>query len=356
MALSVGIVGLPNVGKSTLFNALLQRELALVAEYPFATIEPNVGVVSVPDERVEKLATWFDSQNPPPRKHATVKFIDIAGLVKGAAQGEGLGNQFLAHIREVTAILEVIRDFTAENIDRAGSVNPEEDTAIIETELLLKDLETVEKRLSGVRGKPQEKALQKLLEAVGEGLSRGIRVLDQTLTVEEREEIKDLSLLTAKPFLYAFNIDEGKLSQLDKLPKTFRHRPVVYLAAKFEAELADFSQAEQQAYLENFGVSQVGLERLIESCYQLLNLISFFTIRRLESRAYPIVKGTTAQEAGREIHSDFVEKFIRAEVISWQELPQHASWKAAKNAGAMRLEGKDYIVNDGDVINYLVGS
>lgn len=294
--LQVGIVGLANVGKSTLFNALLKKQQALVANYPFATIEPNVGIVPVPDERLNKLATFF---NNPPIVPATVKFVDIAGLVKGASQGAGLGNKFLANIREVDLICEVVRDFNDENIIREGSVSPKDDIEIIKTELDLADLEAKP-------GAPK---------------------------------FADI------PILYVYNITYPRPATTDRLE----------IDAKIEAELAGFSEEEQKALLKEYGLEEPGLNRLIKKAYEMLGLISFLTAGDKEVRAWTVRRGTKAPQAAGVIHTDFEKNFIKAEVISYDDYIACGGEKKAKEQGKMRLEGKDYEVKDGDVIEFKVG-
>lgn len=344
MSLKIGIVGLPNVGKSSLFNALLKREQALVANYPFATIEPNIGVVSVPDERLEKLAEWFtlsqsngfNPENPPPIVPTAITFVDIAGLVKGASEGEGLGNQFLSNIKNATMILEVVRDFEDPEILREHSKNPDEDSEIIETELRLKDLESLEKKLDGIKKDPSKKEETAFLSSLKEKLESG-----NELNISEKETknekvsalIKELNLLSLKPKIYAFNTDAEKLEQANSLTKTHRDRPVIYFSAK----------------------TGEGLEGLIKTSYEALNLISFLTVGKIEARAWTIKRGTKAKEAAGVIHSDFEKNFIRAKVINWETLVAAKSFSDAASKGLMRSEGKDYITQDGDVIEFLIG-
>ncbi len=305
-----GIVGLPNVGKSTLFNALLKKRVALSANYPFATVEPNVGVVEVPDGRLLKLAELVKLEEKmdtlPPIIPAAVEFVDIAGLVKGASTGEGLGNQFLSHIREVDAIVHVLRDFEDPNIIRAGgSTSPEEDKELIETELELADLDKVDK-------------------------------------------------LSTKPVLYVYNVSEKEYGE--KQMSSGRGTNEILICAKLEEELADLSDEERLQYLEELGLHETGLERLIKAAYQLLGLISFLTAGKKEVRAWTIKSGTNAQNAAGVIHTDFIKGFIRAQVIEYEKLIEAGSYGSAKTKGWIRTEGRDYQVHDGDVIEFLVGS
>ncbi len=346
--LSIGIVGLPNVGKSTLFNALLKRQAALAASYPFATIEPNVGVVAVPDERISRLveivqkeyANKIEGDCPKKVTPATIKFIDIAGLVKGAHEGEGLGNKFLSHIREVDAILHVVRGFEDTNVDRAGSVSPQEDIELINAELMLADLSTVEKRLNSTK-EPKEKAF---LTGLKENLEKGTILSTKKYTDEEEKILKELSLLTAKPFLFALNVGEESLHQ--EFDQKF-----IKICAKLESDLTSFeTDAERSDYLRELGVENTGLDQVIKRGYELLGLQSFFTTGPDEVRAWTIKKGTKARQAAGVIHTDFERGFISAEMITLDKLEEAGTWKQAKELGVMRLEGKEYVVQDGDIM------
>ncbi len=358
--LSVGIVGLPNVGKSTLFNALLKKQQALAANYPFATIEPNIGVVPVPDERLEQLADLVKAEEKmaarPPLVPAVVKFVDIAGLVKGASQGEGLGNQFLSHIREVDAIVEVVRDFHDENVIRAGAVDPESDIATVNLELALADLQVVEKRLAGL---DQEKRrvggistdrLATILGQLQTNLNQGRLVRDIGLNDEDNDLIRGLNLLTAKPLIYALNSDESRVESAS-LHSGLRGQ-ILSISAKLEAELSELSEADQAAYLQELGVKERGLDKVIRAAYDILGLIHYFTAGPKEVRAWTIKKGDSAPVAAGKIHTDFERGFIAAEVIPTESLIAAGSYKAAKDAGQLRLEGRDYVVCDGDVIEF----
>jgi len=365
MSLKVGIIGLPNVGKSTLFNALLKKRVALSANYPFATVEPNIGVVAVPDWRLEKLAELVKVEEKmdflPPLVPAVVEFVDIAGLVKGASIGEGLGNQFLSHIREVDAIIHVLRDFEDENIVRAGSENPDADRQTIETELGLADLQTLEKLIMGQekQTKVSHDALEaqklEILNKLKSELDAG-HVLGEYQIGDERlrDWFVQLPLLSTKPILYVYNIDENKLSSDDTLVYHSDHE--LGICAKLEEELVDLSEAERQEYLKSVGLEQTGLERLIKKAYQLLGLASYLTAGKKEVKAWTIKQGMKAPQAAGVIHTDFEKKFIRAQVISYDELLVQGSMSKAKEAGKIRMEGKDYIVQDGDVIEFLIGS
>lgn len=375
MSLSIGIIGLPNVGKSTLFNALLKKQVALAANYPFATVEPNVGVVDVPDERLEKLAELVrmeygsktEQKGARPSKEipekiipAMVKFVDIAGLVKGASEGEGLGNQFLSHIREVDAIVHVVRDFEDENVTRAGSVDPKSDKEIIETELILADLQVLEKRAETAQknsrvadadkdGAKRSQAYEKLLT----GLRKGELAMQIGLTEEEAELIKDLNLLTLKPMIVVLNVGENAVAQgLLQTESTEGTQSNVKLSAKLESELSDLSEEEQKEYLKELGLKSSGLDRVIKMGYELLGLQTFLTAGPKEVRAWTIKKGSKAPQAAGTIHTDFERGFISAEVISYENLVSVGGWKAAKEKGLIRIEGKNYEMKDGDVVEF----
>lgn len=362
--LNIGIVGLPNVGKSTLFKALTKQKVE-IANYPFATIDPNVGVVEIPDERLERLAAISSSKKIIP---AIVEFVDIAGLVKGASEGEGLGNKFLTHIKAVDAIAEVTRVFENKDIIRvADSASPESDMDVLEYELIMKDLESVIKRLDTARrdARGNRKGAEKevsLLEALEKDLKKGMKAKDvmrgQKIDETEERVLKELSLLTAKPFIYVFNVSEKQLQEAWKpegaLKEKIGKAPFVTISAKIEAELADLPEQEQNEYLEALGLRESGLAQLIRTGYQTLDLMTFFTTGEDESRAWTIPVGSSAPRAGRAIHSDFEEKFIRAEVINWQKLLEAGSWTHAREKGLLRIEGKEYIVQDGDVVEFKI--
>lgn len=360
MSLEIGIVGLPNVGKSTLFNALLKRQVARVAEYPFTTIEPNVGTVEVPDTRLDKLLTIVRKGKKVP---AAIKFIDIAGLVKNAHLGEGLGNQFLSHIREVDAILHVLRFFEHPNVvHMMGKVDPKRDLEIVNLELVLKDLETVgkgiekaqkEMKVSGKKGKEAQNELFVLQKLKAE-LEKGKLVSQIAFLKEEQKLISQLFLLTAKPMLFVLNVDERKLTNLSEL-KTNLHEflkeyePIV-ICAKLEEELDELSETEQKEYLKELGVDKSGLDKVISACYNLLDLVTMFTIAGDLVQAWPVKRDSTVVEAAEKIHTDFAQKFIKAEVVSFETLEKVGSYQEAKAKGLVRFEGRDYAVQDGDVV------
>jgi ribosome-binding ATPase len=365
MNLSVGIVGLPNVGKSTLFNALLKKQQALAANYPFATIEPNIGIVPVPDSRLNELAHITKNEEKmteyPPIKSATVQFVDIAGLVKGASEGAGLGNKFLSHIREVSIIAHVVRAFEDPDVFREGSMTPEADYKTIQTELILADLDTLvradqEKKIEPVK----KEAVVKLIKE----LNAGKRAFDADLTAEERDAVQDLHLLTNKAEIIVLNVSEGQYTKLN-IPieeEAFSQAlgipqdKFVTICAKVESELAALSDDEARDYLHELGLDTSGLERLIQKAYHTLGLISFLTAGEKEIRAWTIKNGSDAQHAAGEIHTDFIKKFIKAEVISYADYVAAGGRKKAREVGKARLEGKDYVVQDGDVIEFKIGA
>ena len=350
MSLSIGIVGLPNVGKSTLFTALTNKG-GLAANYPFATIEPNVGMVPVPDHRLEALAKI---DNPAQIVPAMVEFVDIAGLVAGASQGEGLGNQFLANIRECDAICEIVRYFTDPDVIHvSGKVDATSDVETIKTELILADLATLEKALPRVEKEAKrDKTKAKKFEAmkkVNDGLNEGHRARTLGLTEDEVVELYDLHLLTMKPFLYVANVDEDQLTadlgEIDGLAP-------VKISAKVESELIDLPAEERAEYLETLGIEESGLERLVRETYHLLGLQSFFTSGEKESRAWTIHIGDTAPKAAGVIHTDFERGFIKAETASFEDYVELNGEAGCRAAGKLRQEGKDYVVQDGDVMNF----
>ncbi len=354
MALSIGIVGLPNVGKSTLFTALTKRG-GLAANYPFATIEPNVGIVDVPDERLQKLA---DMVNPGRIVPATVEFVDIAGLVKGANEGEGLGNQFLANIRETDAICEVVRYFKDPNVMREVGrtddfVDPAGDAETIMTELILADLGSLEKQLPKLEkeAKRDKELAPKLAVAkrLVDWLNEGNRAATLDMTEDERAAAKGLFLLTMKPILYVANVDEDMLGE--KLDPIDGVEPIA-ICAKVEAELSELEADEAAEYLESLGLERSGLETLAQAAYKLLGLQSFFTAGPMEVKAWTVHRGATAPQAAGVIHSDFERGFIKAEVISYNDYVELGGEQGAKAAGRLRMEGKDYIMEDGDVVHF----
>lgn len=344
--MKIGIVGLPNVGKSTLFKALTKKQVE-ASNYPFCTIDPNIGVVEVPDERIEKLAAVYNSAK---KIHATIEFVDIAGLVKNASKGEGLGNKFLSHIREVDAVAHVIRNFHDDNITHvAGKIDPTDDLSTIATELAMADLTAIENTLAKLKDKAKGndkeaiKAIQ-LLEQIKKPLDEGEKPNVSEFNIEELKTIKTLNLLTLKPELFIENIDEESLINF-----TPTIPDAIPICAKLESEIAELSNEEARAYLEELGIKKSGLDQLISASYKILDLITFFTAGPKETHAWPITRGTKAPQAAGKIHTDFENGFIRAEIINWADIVEFNGDVKAKESGKMHLEGKDYIMQDGDV-------
>lgn len=350
MSLSIGIVGLPNVGKSSLFTALTKKS-GFAANYPFATIEPNVGLVPVPDKRLDGLAAI---DHPAKIIPATVEFVDIAGLVAGASQGEGLGNKFLANIRETDAICEVVRFFSDPSVEHVSKkVDPQSDVETIKTELILADIATIEKalpRLEKEGKRYKEKAINfEAAQKVLEGLNEGKRALQLNLSEEEQDAIRELCLLTMKPMLYIANVDEDKVNA--ELPEIDGQQPVP-ISAKIEADLAELDAEEAAIFMEELGLDESGLSRLIREAYKLLGLQSYFTSGETETRAWTIPVGAKAPQAAGVIHSDFERGFIKAETASYEDYVALGGEKGCRDAGKLRQEGKDYVVQDGDVMHF----
>ncbi len=395
MALGIGIIGLPNVGKSTLFNALLKKQAALAANYPFATIEPNIGIVPVPDSRLEELARivaldggLHPSPLPegggtlklPPIKPATVEFVDIAGLVKGASEGAGLGNKFLSHIREVSVIAHVVRNFEDADVIREGSVDAKTDYETIRTELILADLTTISK-IKDQKSKSQIKNQKEVVDQLFEHLNQGGSANELKFSDEKQKFVDQLFLLSAKPEIIVINVSEGEYTEenIPKVVESYRSQlggpppnpppqgegtrgesmvdasNIVVICAKIEAELAELSPEDQKMYLEDLGLKKSGLERLINTAYNALGLQSFLTAGEIEVRAWTIKKGTDAQHAAGVIHTDFIKNFIKAEIVSYNDFVELGGWKGARAQGRARMEGRDYVVQDGDIIEFKVG-
>lgn len=358
--MKIGIVGLPNVGKSTLFNALTRSKGAMAANYPFCTIDPNVGVVEVPDERIRRLVEVVQPQKTIP---AIVEFVDIAGLVKGASEGEGLGNQFLAHIRECDAIAQVIRAFEDPNVIHVhGNVDPKRDIEILETELILADLQTVQKRLGKAQneaksGDAKKKVYAELVATIEKALKEGQKILELELTPEENEALADLHLLTAKPLLYIANVSESEVATIDAPSLKTKlglqsSQELIPISAKIEEELGALSDEESKMFLQDLGLKETGLNALIKAAYRTLGLITYFTAGVQEVRAWTIHQGDKAPRAAGVIHTDFEKGFIAAETIACQDFVEYKGEAGAREKGRMHTEGKEYVVQDGDVMHF----
>lgn len=356
MSLSIGIVGLPNVGKSTLFNALTNNNV-LAANYPFATIEPNTGIVPIPDKRLDELSKLY---NNAPIKPATVTFVDIAGLVAGASQGEGLGNQFLAHIRTTNAIVQVVRAFEDGNVQHVDSEhNPKKDIDVINTELVLADLQTIEKRLpilqKEAKANPKLKPQSELLEKLKSKLDAGNPIFSDPVLKAESLELRDLQLLTAKPMIYLFNVDERVLTNKSKqseLAQLVTPAQALFVCAKLEQELNSLDETDRVELLASYGQSESGLFQLIHSAYDVLGLQSYLTAGEKEVRAWTVAKGATAPQAAGVIHGDFERGFIAAEIVNYNDLIKAGSLTDAKAAGKVRTEGKTYVMQPDDIVEF----
>lgn len=367
MSLSVGIVGLPNVGKSTLFNALLKKQQAYVENFPFATIEPNIGVVPVPDERLRKLAEVTkkaeNMASLPPEVPATVEFVDIAGLIAGASKGEGLGNKFLSHIRETSAVCHVVRAFSDPDIIKQGVSDPKTDFETVETELILADFQTLEKQ-KDPGGTPDKDLIKwwAIVTKLKNELQKGTPAREVELTEEEEKIAKQLSLLTSKPVLVVLNVDEKDLKEADQLESKYAEEfkveknQIVAICAKTESELSELSDEDQKVYMQDLGIRKSGLERLIQKAFATLGLITFLTAGEKEVRAWTIKNGINAQEAAGVIHTDFIKNFIKADIVDFNDFVSLGGWKAARDEGKVRSEGRDYIMKDGEVVEFKIGS
>ncbi|MDD2745833.1 MAG: redox-regulated ATPase YchF [Candidatus Gracilibacteria bacterium] len=361
--MKVGIVGLPNVGKSTLFNALTKSYAAEAANFPFCTIEPNVGIVNVHDDRLEALRATVNGAKIIP---AHVEFVDIAGLVEGASKGEGLGNKFLSHIRQVDAILQVVRGFSDTNVHHVnGSVNAKRDIEVINAELIIADLDSLERRMGdndkkARSGDKDAKARTEIYARLKPHLESGELAIDFERTEEESELLRDLFLLTNKPFIYAVNVDESGVLQteaeLRALTGISAKAPVLPISAKLELEMMEFSEADRKEYLESLDIHFNPTDVVIKTCYDLLGLQYYFTAGEIEVRAWTIHKGWSAPEAAGVIHTDFQKKFIKADVVKWSDLVESGGWAPAREKGKVKMEGKEYIVQDGDVMLFKFGA
>lgn len=344
---SVGIVGLPNAGKSTLFNALLGKQQAEAAPYPFCTLEPNVGIVAIPDSRLETIARLVKPERVVP---AAVKFVDVAGLVKGAHQGVGLGNQFLAHLKECDALCFLLRDFEGP-VQKSGSVNPLVDFEVLKTELILKDLETIARAKEKAKGKEEKK--RRFLDQLEAWLEKGEWLAQRQFSPQEEDWVNSLFLLSRKPYLVVININEG--DDWRKKEKEYALMKPILVAAKLEEELGELEEKEQKEYLKSLGYSSSALRRLVKRAFSLLGLIRFYTIKGgREVRAWAIKRGGSALEAAGLVHSDFARNFVRAEVVDYSLFKKWGSWSAVAAQGKVRIEGRDYQIKDGDIIEFRV--
>jgi len=367
MSLSIGIVGLPNVGKSTLFNALLKKQAALAANYPFATIEPNIGMVDVKDPRLQKLAEFVqndygrkigDREVPEKIIPAVIKFYDIAGLVKGASEGEGLGNEFLGHIREVDAILHLVKAFKDDNIIETGTGDPNEDIEIINTELILSDLQSLSKRLPKLKddqkGNKSTEITRKIeilsnIEAV---LNVGKMANSVELSDDDLGLIFDTPMLTMKPMIHVFNVSEEDITQDSDYEPIIAKYHGVKISAKIESELSSLSESDQIEFMKDLGIKESSLDVVVRKCYEILSLQSYLTMGPKEVRAWTVTKGTKAPQAAAKIHTDFEKGFISAEIINYGDILPFESLKKAKEKGLVRLEGKEYVMRDGDIVEF----
>lgn len=362
--LKVGIVGLPNVGKSTLFNALMRKESALAANYPFATIDPNIGIIDVPDERLPILAKIVATEKIVP---ATVEFYDIAGLVRGASVGEGLGNKFLSHIRETSLICHLVRIFDDGDITHVdNSVDPVRDIQTIDTELILADLSTLDGQKEPRGNAPKEDFFRwETVQYVKQHLDKGTPIRNHGLSDDQIEALRPYNLLTIKPVIYIFNVSEDQLSRPEVIQAHIDHIlsnitdstvDYVYMCARLEQDIVALDEAEQHEYLSQFGLSGTGLDRLIKQAYKKLGLISFLTAGKLEARAWTVARGTFAPQAAGTIHTDFEKKFIKAEVAQYEDFVEHGGWAGVRAVGKATMCGKEYVMQDGDIVEFKVGA